>query len=125
MRAPIWIVAVVGLASVVSVGATSPDWLKRVPEKAHERINPLAEKPEAVAAGAILYKDHCQQCHQAHAEGDGHKKPSLRTERIRGASDGDLEWLLRQGELSKGMPSWSSLPEAQRWQIIAYLRSIR
>jgi hypothetical protein len=23
------------------------------------------------------------------------------------------------------MPSWSSLPEAQRWQLIAYLRSIQ
>jgi hypothetical protein len=23
------------------------------------------------------------------------------------------------------MPSWSSLPEAQRWQLISYLRSIQ
>ena len=57
--------------------------------------------------------------------GDGHKKPSLRTDRIKSATDGDLEWFLRQGDLGKGMPSWSSLPQAQRWQLVAYLRSIQ
>ena len=57
--------------------------------------------------------------------GDGHKRPALRSERIRTASDGDLEWFLRQGDLGHGMPSWSSLPEVQRWQIVAYLRSIQ
>ena len=57
--------------------------------------------------------------------GDGHKKPSLRSEILRSATDGDLEWFLRQGDLAHGMPSWSSLPEAQRWQLVAYLRSIQ
>jgi mono/diheme cytochrome c family protein len=105
--------------------AASSNALDRVPAREHARTSPYAGKPEAVAAGALLYKDHCQQCHQANAMGDGKKKPSLRTERIRNASDGDLEWFLRQGSLGKGMPSWSSLPEAQRWQIIAYLRSLQ
>jgi mono/diheme cytochrome c family protein len=41
------------------------------------------------------------------------------------ASDGDIEWFLRQGDLGHGMPSWSSLPEAQRWQVVAYLKSIQ
>ncbi len=75
--------------------------------------------------GAALYHDHCQECHQANATGDGGKKPSLRTEDIRTASDGDLEWFLRQGDLRHGMPSWSSLPQAQRWAIISYLRSLK
>jgi mono/diheme cytochrome c family protein len=112
-------------AAAMSVAAASGPDLKRVPAKEHARTNPLAGKTEAVAAGALLYKDHCQQCHRANAGGDGRKKPSLRTDRIRNASDGDLEWFLRQGNLGKGMPSWSSLPEAQRWQIIAYLRSLQ
>jgi hypothetical protein len=56
---------------------------------------------------------------------DGHKRPSLHSERLRSASDGDIEWFLRQGDLGHGMPSWSSLPQAQRWQVIAYLRSIQ
>ena len=57
--------------------------------------------------------------------GDGHKKPGLRSDRIKSATDGDLEWFLRQGDLGHGMPSWSRLPEAQRWQLVSYLRSIQ
>jgi len=87
--------------------------------------NPLAGQPDAIAAGALVYRDHCQQCHKANAEGDGHKHPTLHSQNIRNASDGDLEWFLRQGDLRHGMPSWSSLPAAQRWQVIAYLRSIQ
>ncbi|MGA8090166.1 MAG: cytochrome c [Terracidiphilus sp.] len=111
-------------ASLLLCAAVSSHW-SRVPEKDHIRINPLATHPESVAAGALVYRDHCAQCHRADAMGDGHKKPPLRSERIRSATDGDLEWFLRQGDLGHGMPSWSSLPEAQRWQVIAYLRSIQ
>lgn len=111
------------LCSVVAFAAS--DWLGHVPSKDHARTNPLAGKNESVHAGALLYREHCQQCHQADAGGDGKKKPSLKTDRIRTATDGDLEWFLRQGDLAHGMPSWSSLPEGQRWQIIAYLRSLR
>jgi mono/diheme cytochrome c family protein len=113
------------LLCTVFAFAAASTWLDHVPKKDHARTNPMADKPEAIHAGGILYHDHCQQCHQADAMGDGKKKPSLKTDRIRTATDGDLEWFLRQGDLAHGMPSWSSLPEAQRWQIIAYLRSIQ
>lgn len=97
----------------------------RVPARDHERVNPLAANAQAIAAGHGLYMDHCAQCHKADARGDGRKKPSLRSETVRGASDGDLEWFLRQGDLRHGMPSWSSLPQEQRWEVIAYLRTLR
>lgn len=111
------------LCTVVAFAASS--WMGHVPAKDHARTNPLAGKMGAVQAGALLYREHCLQCHQPNADGDGKKKPSLKSERIRTATDGDLEWFLRQGDLAHGMPSWSSLPEGQRWQIIAYLRSLR
>jgi len=107
----------------IAFAAETSHW-GSVPARDHARSNPLAQKPESVAAGAKLYRDHCQQCHGADAQGDGHKKPSLRTPTLHSASDGDLEWFLRQGDLRHGMPSWSNLPQAQRWQIIAYLRSL-
>ena len=117
--------ASLGLAGIALLcAAASPRW-DRVPAKDHSRANPLAGQAEAVQAGAFLYKDHCASCHKADALGDGHKKPALRSDRIQSASDGDLEWFLRQGDLRHGMPSWSSLPEAQRWQLVAYLRSIQ
>ncbi|MGA3371292.1 MAG: cytochrome c [Terracidiphilus sp.] len=113
------------LSAAAAVAAVSSSRWEQVPVKDHARANPLAGQPEAVAAGALVYREHCQQCHKANALGDGHRRPALRSDRIRSASDGDIEWFLRQGDLGHGMPSWSSLPQAQRWQVVAYLRSIQ
>ena len=68
----------------------------------------------------------CAKCHGADANGRTHPppRPSLRSSRIRHATDGDLAWMLRNGDPYQGMPQWSSLPEEQRWQIIAYLRTL-
>jgi mono/diheme cytochrome c family protein len=116
----------VGTLSATLAGAAIVDeWASRVPAKEHDRVNPFGARGGSVSAGALLYKDHCLQCHKAGAQGDGRKKPPLRSDRIKTVTDGDLEWFLRQGDLKHGMPSWSSLPEAQRWQIVAYLRSIQ
>jgi len=112
------------LAAVVSTAAAASHW-EHVPEKDHRRANPMAGNPEAAVGGAAIYKDHCAQCHGADAMGDGKRTPSLKTESIRSATDGDLEWFLRQGDLRHGMPVWSSLPQAQRWQLVTYLRSLQ
>lgn len=113
------------LASALLLCAAASSRWDRVPAKDHHRINPLAARPESTAAGALAYRRHCLQCHGADALGDNRRKPALRSDRIKSATDGDLEWFLRQGDLAHGMPSWSNLPEAQRWQIVAYLRSIQ
>jgi mono/diheme cytochrome c family protein len=110
-------------ACLTAAAATTARWDK-VPPKDHARTNPMAGKAQAVAGGAALYKEHCAQCHGANGLGDGAKKPALHSDVIRSASDGDLEWFLRQGDIGHGMPSWSNLPQAQRWQIICYLRSL-
>ena len=99
------------------------DWLRRVPQKERMRQNPLAQDDSAPAAGAQIFATHCASCHGANAQGkSGH--PSLRGTRVHDATDGELQWLLRNGSLGKGMPSWSGLPEVQRWQLIRYLRSL-
>ncbi len=104
--------------------AVHPHW-DHVPPKDHQRANPVAGRPDAVAAGALVYSDKCAQCHRADARGDGHKRPSLRSENLRRATDGDIEWFLRQGDLAHGMPSWANLPAEQRWELVAYLKSIQ
>jgi cytochrome c oxidase cbb3-type subunit 3 len=88
-----------------------------------ERANPYAGKPEAISAGKLLFAENCAKCHGSDAEGR-RGRPSLRSERVAHATDGELAWLLRNGSLGKGMPSWSSLPEPKRWQLIAFLRSL-
>ncbi len=99
-------------------------WRGHVPEKDRLRTNPLAADADARAAGAKLFLQHCAECHGRDASG-GHGRPALVSARIRHASDGELQWLLRNGSLWNGMPSWSSLPEAQRWQLVAYLRGLQ
>ena len=49
----------------------------------------------------------------------------MNSERVRAASPGELQWLLTNGSLKHGMPSWSRLPEPQRWQIVAYLQAMK
>jgi len=98
-------------------------WLHRVPDEDRARTNPFAHQSQPAAAGKQLFGQNCSKCHGADANGHNNR-PSLRSERIRHATDGELAWMLKNGNPYKGMPPWSSLPEQQRWQIIAYLRSL-
>ena len=115
----------IALFATLAFAATVHSHWDHVPAKDRARSNPLTGQPQAVAAGALVYSVHCAECHKADARGDGHKRPSLRSDHVRSATDGDLEWFLRQGDLAHGMPSWSSLPIEQRWQLVAYLKSIQ
>ena len=110
--------------SAMAVGAADyPAWLRHVPDADRKRTNPYAGQSDAVAAGSKLFADHCTKCHGADALGS-RKKPSLRTPEVQKASDGEIFWLLRNGDLRHGMPSWSAIPEPSRWQIIAYVKSL-
>src|SRR5262245_13709879 len=98
-------------------------WLHRVPERERVRANPFDSDQRAIAAGGKLFRQNCASCHGD--EGIGRdKKPNLHNDRVRGASAGELQWLLTNGSMKNGMPSWSRLPEQQRWQIVSYLKSL-
>jgi mono/diheme cytochrome c family protein len=109
------------VASLCSAADTG--WLKHVSENDRARTNPYANQTDAIAGGSRLFSDHCSKCHGEDALGRG-KRPSLRTKEVQQAADGELFSLLKNGYLSKGMPSWSALPEPSRWQIIAYVKSL-
>ncbi|MDR3740586.1 MAG: c-type cytochrome [Terracidiphilus sp.] len=109
--------------STVALLAADGGWLRKVTDADRKRVNPYAGQAEATAAGKLLFTENCAKCHGDDALGR-RGRPSLRTERIAQATDGELAWLLKNGSAWKGMPSWSTLPEPERWQIIAYLRSL-
>ncbi|HEX7287682.1 MAG TPA: cytochrome c [Candidatus Angelobacter sp.] len=99
-------------------------WMSRVPEKARNQANPFAGAPTALSAGGKLFRQNCASCHGDDGQGrDGH--PSLRSERMRAATPGELQWLLTNGSMKNGMPSWSRLPEPQRWQIVSFVKSLQ
>lgn len=114
---------VAALAGVLVCLAADGSWLRHVPEADRKRVNPLAGQPDAIAAGGRMFEDHCAKCHGPEALGHG-KRPSLRSDRVQQATDGEIFWLLKNGNLGKGMPTWAGLPEPMRWQIIAYVKSL-
>ena len=97
--------------------------LLKAPEKARNRANPLQNDPDAVAAGAILFEQHCAECHGDAARGST-KAPSLRAAEVQGATPGAIFWILTNGVVRKGMPVWSKLPEPRRWQLVRYIKSL-
>jgi mono/diheme cytochrome c family protein len=40
------------------------DALANAPEKARAKRNPLEDDPDAIAAGRILFEQHCSECHE-------------------------------------------------------------
>lgn len=113
------------LSSAVMLLANSNGaWLNKVPERDRDKSNPYHDQGDAVAAGQRIFHDHCAHCHGDDAEGTK-KRPSLRTERVQQqATEGDLHWLLVNGSMGGGMPSWSKLGDPQIWQVITYVRSL-
>lgn len=97
--------------------------LAKAPKKAAVRRNPLANDSEAIPAGGKLFALHCAECHGGMAEGSK-KAPSLLVDEVQRATPGTLFWVLTNGVVRKGMPVWSKLPDAQRWQLVTYIKSL-
>ena len=111
-------------SSLLFAGAGDGLWMTKVPERDRARQNPFDSEANAVAAGAKLFRQNCATCHGGEATGM-EKRPNLHSGRIRAATPGELEWLLKNGSMKNGMPSWARLPEQQRWQIVSYLKSLQ
>jgi len=98
--------------------------IARAPDKARDRKNPYEGQADAVAAGEKLFRQHCAECHGDDGRGRG-RAADLRSPGVQNATPGQLVWFLRGGNLARGMPSWSGLPEQRRWQIVSYLKTLR
>jgi mono/diheme cytochrome c family protein len=98
--------------------------IARAPLKTRSWRNPYQGQPGAILAGKKLFEQHCAECHGPQARGIG-RAVNLHLSAVQNATPGELEWFLRNGNLWRGMPSWSGLPEQRRWQLVAYLKSFR
>jgi len=107
-----------------AVAESDGSWMKKVPPREHDRANPYQGQAAAVVAGKRLFGDHCAPCHGENAEGKK-KKPALISERVQQqATEGDIHWLLVNGNMGRGMPSWAKLPDPQLWQLISYIKTL-
>jgi glucose/arabinose dehydrogenase len=85
--------------------------------------NPFAGQKKAIEAGAKLYSANCVACHGAAGRGSGNI-PALSQGPTQLAPEGEVFWFITTGSVANGMPAWGSLSEQQRWQIVAYLKSL-
>jgi cytochrome c553 len=94
-----------------------------VPVKDRSKCNPLAGDANAIAGGSKLFQQNCAQCHGMVGEGT-RKAPPLINADVMNATPGEVYWIVTNGVVRHGMPSWSKLPEVQRWQIVSFLGSM-
>ena len=98
-----------------------PAW--NAPSTSDARKNPLAARPEAEPGGAKLFREHCAQCHRDDGTGTSFG-PGLTGRRVQAQTDGALFWKITSGNTRTGMPTFSGLPELQRWQLVLHLRAL-
>ncbi|HTR36268.1 MAG TPA: c-type cytochrome [Bryobacteraceae bacterium] len=109
------------LLSLGGVFAQSP--LQQAPENWRAKVNPFASDIQAKRAGAKLYARECAECHGEGGQGIG-KAPPLQRADVSHAPPGAVFWVLDNGALWHGMPSFAHLPAPERWQIVSFVQSL-
>ena len=108
--------AALAAAEVNTTFHDAPDSTKNVK-------NPYEGRHAAVLAGHQLYNRNCRSCHGRSAEGTGNV-PSLVDGKLESVMPGEVFWFITKGDKDSGMPSWAKLPEKERWQLVAYVKSL-
>jgi mxaJ protein len=94
-------------------------------EPTFKKLNPFTGKEDSIAAGKILYNQiGCQGCHGG--GGGGGMAASLIDDSWKFGSDDETLYKLIKGQIpEQTMPVvYSSLPDEQVWQILAYIRTL-
>jgi len=122
----VWAAMLAGTMCVVGIDANQvrerdPNWA--APADASSKPNPLSNRPNAEAGGRKLFEQRCATCHGEDGLGTS-KGPDLVERDVQAQTDGELFWKISSGNSRAGMPSFSFLPEPQRWQLVLRLRSL-
>jgi len=103
---------------------SDPDW--RPPAEAANKTNPLVGRSQAVAGGKKLFLRNCAECHNKDGSGIVKKHSAdFQLPMVQQQSDGALFWRITNGNPDHGMPSFSKLPELERWQLVLFLRTFK
>ncbi len=96
-----------------------------------ERLYPLT--PPDLQAGEAIYQSKCADCHGPEGKGDGRlagqlpKPPTSFVDSDTTANASPADWFLivTQGRMESLMPAFASLSEASRWDVVAYITTLR
>ena len=115
---------VAALCAIPSISLAQDAHYHNAPASTAHQKNPVAGQHAAVVTGSKLYATNCAACHGATGQGSGNI-PALSQGPTQSAPDGEVFWFITTGSVGNGMPAWGSLSEEQRWQIVAYLKSLK
>jgi mono/diheme cytochrome c family protein len=92
---------------------------------------PDLEDADLVAAGQVLYDQHCVTCHGAPGVAPGATglgmmpSPPNLTVAGRDRSPGEIYWAVTNGIKMSGMPAWEfRMTERERWAVVAFLKTL-
>ena len=102
--------------------AAQTESFHHAPATAAARENPY-QGDQNLKAGHKLFGDNCAVCHGDKGQGTGNIA-GLAHGSTQTAKPGEIFWYITKGDKDNGMPSWASLAERQRWQIITFLRAL-
>ncbi len=92
------------------------------PASAAATANPY-QTDDDVKAGKALYAKNCALCHGPTGLGTGNIA-ALANGAAQTAKPGEVFWFITKGDMQNGMPSWSALPERDRWQIVSFVKTL-
>jgi len=120
-----WMAAIVFIFSAVMISSLSSEdqTFHGAPASAKALKDPFAGQKAAAEAGHQLYARNCGACHGNQGQGTANI-PSIRSGPAQSASSGEVFWFITHGDIANGMPAWEQLPEAQRWQIVTFLKTL-
>lgn len=114
-----------GLGAGFAAQSAGHDASWKAPASAAAKKNPLAKDANAAQAGQSTYLRTCSACHGEGGDAGLAGASNLKSAAVQAQSDGALEWKISNGNVSKGMPSFGSLSEEKRWQLVRYIRTLK
>jgi len=95
--------------------------------------NPVGSNPRTLDTGRMAYTGSCAECHGARGDGKGVFGQStfppatdLTTADVKGKSDGELFWIVKNGLGFTAMPGYASqYSDNDIWALVSYVRSLQ
>ncbi len=128
--------AALGCAALIWVSALATrvdgrqEHIHHAPAQARLLASPLDLTDTDLTAGQATYGVRCAICHGPRGKGGVATAPNrpqpsdLTRADLRTHTDGEIYWVITNGIPASEMPAFAALSETERWQLVAWVRSL-